>query len=183
MQSSAWSGIKGVPAAAKNPQASAILERVHDVIKTSIRAEAATYKPQSIAEASTMAGRILSSAQHAARCTINKNLGVSPGAMAFGRDMLLPMPAITGLRLIRARRQALTDQANLRENQRRRNHDYTVGDQFLIKTFKPSALQERWYGPFTITQVHSNGTVSYMLNELAIGRVSILRIKPCSAAH
>lgn len=103
--------------------------------------------------------------------------------MIFGRDMLLPIPIITDLNLIRARRQAMIDQANLRENQRRRSHDYIVGDQFLIKTFKPSALQERWYGPYTITQVHSNGTVSYMLNEFVIDRINIRLIKPYNTAH
>ena len=61
---------------------------------------------------------------------------------------------------------------------RRKSHDHTVGDQFLIKTFKPSALQERYYGPYTITQVHSNGTVSYLVNEAVIGRINVRRIKP-----
>ena len=112
-----------------------------------------------------MADRIPASAQHAARCAVNKTLGVSPGALVFRRDMLLPIPVITDLRLLRERRQSLIDKQNLKENQRRRSHDYVVGDQFLIKTYKPSALQERWYGPYTITQVHSNGTVSYLLNE------------------
>ena len=171
-------GIKGIPTGVKNPQANAILERVHDVVKTSIRTEGYTYKPQNIAEATTMVDRILASAQYAVRCTVNKTFGVSPGALVFQRDMLLPIPIITNLRLLREKRQVLINKANLIENQRRKSHDYNIGDQFLIKNFKPTALQERYYGPFVITQVHSNGTVSYILNQAIIDRINVRRIKP-----
>ena len=113
----------------------------------------------------------------------SKPLGASPGALAFGRGMLLPTPAAAGPRLARARRQTLAGQASLRESQRRRSHGYAAGGQLLAKAFKPSALQERWHGPFTITQAHSSGTASYMLSELVAGRASTRRAKPCSTAR
>ena len=82
--------------------------------------------------------------------------------------------------MLRARRQVLIDQNNVRKNRRCCHHDYTIGDQIMILAYKPnmSALQARAKGPYTISQVHSNGTVSYMLNELVIDRINIRRIKP-----
>ena len=95
--------------------------------------------------------------------------------------MLLPIPIITDLQLLREKRQVLIDKNNLRENRRRRHHDYTIDDQMMILAYKPnlSALEARAKGPYTISQVHNNGTVSYMLNEhVVIDRINICRIKP-----
>ncbi len=53
-------------------------------------------------------------------------LGTSPGAMFFGRDMLLPIPTTTDFNLIPQRRQTVIDENNRRANLRRRFHDYHV---------------------------------------------------------
>ena len=171
-------GIKGCPCTVKNPQSNAILERVHDVMKTSLRTSIRNRPPNDITEARAMVDRILASAQYAVRVCVHNTYGVSPGTIVFQRDMLLPIPIITDLQLLRHRRQVLIDKNNLRENKRRRHHDYAIGDQFLILAFKPNALEERAKGPYTITQVHNNGTVSYGLNEEVIDRINIRRIKP-----
>ena len=60
-------GIKGVPCTVKNPQSNAILERVHDVIKTSLRTEMHANPPTDDLEASQLIDRILASAQYAVR--------------------------------------------------------------------------------------------------------------------
>ena len=173
-------GITGCPSTVKNPQSNAILERVHDVMKTSLRTECHTNPPTNVTEANAIVDRVLASAQYAVRVCVNKTFGVSPGTIVFQRDMLLPIPIVVNLQQLRHKRQVLIDQNNLRENRRRRSHDYTIGDQIMILGFKPSlsALEPRAKGPYTISQVHNNGTVSYMLNEEVIDRINIRRIKP-----
>ena len=44
-------GIKGCPSTVKNPQSNAILKRVHDVMKTSIRTQCLANPPTTIADA------------------------------------------------------------------------------------------------------------------------------------
>ena len=173
-------GIKGCPSTVKNPQSNAILERVHDVIKTSLRTQGHNNPPTNTEEANLIVDRLLASAQYALRVCIHSTFGVSPGSLIFRRDMLLPIPIIVDLQQLREKRQTLIDYNNLRENSRRRYHDYTIGDQMMILAYKPnlSALEARAKGPYTITQVHNNGTVSYMLNEHVIDRINIRRIKP-----
>ena len=173
-------GIKGYPCTVKNPQSNAILERVHDVIKTSLRTECHANPPTNINQENTIVDRVLASAQYALRVCIHKTYGVSPGSIVFHRDMLLPLPIIVNLQQLRQRQQVLIDKNNLRENARRRHHDYTIGDQIMILAYKPNlpVLQARANGPYTISQVHSNSTVSYMLNEYVIDRINIRRIKP-----
>ena len=168
-----------MPCTVKNPQSNAILERVHDVIKTSLRTEMHANPPTDDLEASQLIDRILASAQYAVRVCINKTYGLTPGSIAFHRDMLLPIPIVVNLQMLRQRRQILIDKNNLRENRRRKQHDYNIGDQMMIIAYKPNALDdERGKGPYAITQVHVNGTVSYMLNEEVIDRINIRRIKP-----
>ena len=50
---------------------------------------------------------------------VHQTLNVSPGALVFGRDMLLPIPVLAD-NLIRERCQAIIDEHNRRENLRRR---------------------------------------------------------------
>ena len=173
-------GIKGCPCTVKNPQSNAILERVHDVIKTSLRTQIHANPPSNLHDANALIDRVLASAQYAVRACVHNTYGVSPGAIVFQRDMFLPIPITVNLQMLRDERQALIDHNNLRENKRRRHHDYNVGDQMMILAYKPnmSALQVRAKGPYTISQVHNNGTVSYMLNEQVIDRINIRRIKP-----
>ena len=91
-------------------------------------------------------------------------MGVSPGALAFNCDMLLPIPIIADMQRIRTRRQLLTDNNAIAENNRRRFHDYHVGDQMTIKVTDPGPLEARQGAVLTITNVHTNGTVSYLKN-------------------
>lgn len=171
-------GIKPVPTSVKNPQANAILERVHDVMKTAMRTELHSNAPNDLREANDLIDRVLASAQFAVRCTVNKTYGLSPGSIVFRRDMLLPIPIISDLAHLRTKRQATIDKNALNENRRRKSHEYNVGDQIAILAYNPNALEARATGPFVITQVHTNGTVSFLRNEEVIERINIRRIKP-----
>ncbi len=78
-------GIKHKPTSVKNPQANAILERIHAVVRnmlcTSKLDIAKTVKPSDI-------DAFLSDAAWAVCSTYHTLLKASPGAAIFGRDML-----------------------------------------------------------------------------------------------
>lgn len=159
----------------KNPQANSILERIHGVIKDMIRTSGLdnmeTVTPEDIAD-------VLANVAWAVRSTYHTVLETSPGAAIFGRDMLFNIPLIADWTEIGKRRQALVDKNNDRENARRIDFDYTVGMRVLIKRDGIlRKLEDRYDGPYTITQVYTNGTVRVQrgtVNE----RINIRRLAP-----
>ena len=112
------------------------------------------------------------------RSTYHTVLRSSPGAAIFGRDMLFDIPYLADWNEIGRRRQALVDRDNARENKRRKEHDYKVGDKCTLR--KDGILrkaEDKNHGPYTITQVYTNGNVRIQkgtTNE----RVNIRRIDP-----
>ena len=81
-----------------------------------MRTELHAGRPFDAEEANQLMDRVLASAQFAARCSIHKTYGVSPGSIVFHCDMLLPIPITTNLQLLREKRQAVIDKNNLTEN-------------------------------------------------------------------
>ena len=57
------------------------------------------------------------------------------------------------------KRQHQINQDNARENSKRVQHDYSVGDQaYIIKDGIYRKLEKPHLGPFPITQIYTNGT-------------------------
>ena len=76
-------------------------------------------------------------------------------------------------------RQAQTDRSTARENTRRADHDYAVGDQVLVRKdgiFEKKA-ESKYTGLYTITTVHTNGTIRIQKGALS-ERINIRRVKP-----
>ena len=92
--------------------------------------------------------------------------------------MLLPIPIIADYNTIRERRQAVIDDNARRENLRRRTRDYHVGDEVLLILKNPDTLQERAIGPYTIEEVHVNGTVTVPRTANVLEWFNIRRLKP-----
>ena len=86
---------------------------------------------------------------HATRCAVNHTMQHSPGKIVFQRDMLLDIPVIADLVAIRERRQLLIDiDENLRrQNEKRIEHHYKVGDWVMIKVYDPKKGDDRIHGP------------------------------------
>ena len=120
----------------------------------------------------------LQSAAYASRVSTNNTLGVSPGALVFHRDMLLNIPIISDLHLIHQKRQDIVDRNNIRENVRRRQHDYAVGQRVSVLEFNPGKLEPRKTGPYVIKQVHTNGNVTIRRLPTVIERINIRRVRP-----
>jgi hypothetical protein len=74
-------------------------------------------------------------------------------------DMIMDVPILVDLAVLRVKRQGLVDEAARRENAKRFDFNYTVGQEVYVKEHNPDKLQPRAIGPFPITQVFTNGTV------------------------
>jgi hypothetical protein len=169
-------GIKRKPASVKNPQANAILERIHAVIGNMLRTSeldmAETVKPSDI-------DVFLSDTAWAVCSTYHTVLKASPGAVIFGGDMLFDIPFIADWQKIGEHRQKLTDLNNACENKGRIDYDYKVGQKVLLR--KEGILcnaESRWHKePRFITSVHTNGTITVQCRN-KIERMNIQRVKP-----
>jgi hypothetical protein len=102
-------GIKRKPTSVKNPQANAILERIHGVLRNMLRTS--ELDMAELVKASDI-DVFLSDAAWAIRSTYHTVLKASPGAAIFGRDMLFDIPFIADWQKVGEYRQRLTDLSN-----------------------------------------------------------------------
>ena len=103
----------------------------------------------------------LTDAAWAIRSTYHTVLKASPGAAIFGRDMLFNIPFLADWNKIGEHRQHQTDLNTIRENRSHREWVYKVRDKVLLRKDGILRKSESWYecDPWTITTVHTNGTI------------------------
>ena len=168
-------GIKCKPTTIKNPRANAVLERVHGVLGNMMR----TYDlDMAVTVNSDVVDNFLVDAAWAIRATHHTVLQATPGAAVFGRDMLFDIPFIADWSLIGKRRQIQIDKDALRQNQKRVDYDYVVGQKVLLITDGIiRKASDKYTGPFVITQVFTNGNVR-IKRERIEERLHIRRIIP-----
>ena len=109
---------------------------------------------------------------------IHKTLGISPGGLTFGRDMMLPIPLLVDYNLICQKRQAVIDENNHHANLCRSFKDYTVGEEVLILVSDPAIFSPHAQGPFEITEVHTNGTITIRCAPDVFERINVRRVRP-----
>ena len=170
--------IKDVSTSAKNPQANAICERMHQTVGNVLRTLLHGEPPRNINNAKEYVDEALSIAMHAIRATMHLTLGSSPGALAFNRDMFLNIPLIANWQAITLKREHLINENLIKENHKRRRFGYIPNQQILKKKWKPRKLGERTTGPYTILQTHVNGTITIQLKPGVTERLNIRRVKP-----
>jgi hypothetical protein len=96
---------------------------VGDMLCTLCRQE----PPQNAATAAELVDSALASAQYGLRTAGRHTFDISPGALMFQHDMLLPIPVLADYNMIRyQRRQTVIDDNNQYENLRRCYHDYQL---------------------------------------------------------
>lgn len=174
-------GIQDAATTARNPQANAVCERMHQTVANILRTLTHLRTPTTRAQAMEMVDDALATAMHAMRCAVHRALGISPGALAFRRDMYLDLPIVTDLLLIQQKRQALIDENLRRENMKRRSFDFRVGQRVLIKSVDPRKLDPRAHGPYSISQVFTNGTINVQIAPHVVERINIRRVIPYRA--
>ena len=115
---------------------------------------------------------------HALRCSVSRALHASPGGLVFRRDMFVDVPLITDFLSLQQHRQQLIDSNLIKQNSKRIDYHYRVGDEVLVRVKQPSKLSDRAAGPFPIAQVHVNGTVDVTRKPGVIEPINIRRIIP-----
>jgi hypothetical protein len=151
-------GIVRKPITTRNPQANAMVERAHQTIHNLIRS-------QQIRGKSDLVGGnwdgILSAVGFAMRATVHTTMRATPSQLVFGRDAMLNVGFEADWQYIKERKQRLIVQNNKRENAKRLPHEYSVGDQVLVET-DPNRKhgEDRYIGPFEVTAVNDNGTLT-----------------------
>ena len=120
----------------------------------------------------------LATTVYATRASVSKALNTSPGNLVFHRDMFIDLPLQANLVTIRDHRQELIDENLRRQNAKRREYRYEVGQEVLIKTINPKKLDPRAHGPYVIQQVYTNGTIDVARNAQVVERLNIRRVIP-----
>ena len=118
--------IKVRPITTRNPQANAILERVHQTIGNII----CTFKIQGmVLDDDNPWDGILAAMMFALRATVHTTTQYTPAQLVFGRDLILNIRHEANWQLIKTRKQNLINKGNVRENSKCLEHIYKAGDQ------------------------------------------------------
>jgi hypothetical protein len=107
--------LKLKPVAARNPQANAIIERVHQTIGNIMR----TFNVQAMDSNDPWTG-MLAATMFAARATCHTTLQASPMQLVFGRDAILNVKHVSNWEHIRQRKQTRINENNKRKIMSRR---------------------------------------------------------------
>jgi hypothetical protein len=156
-------GIKRKVISMQNPQANAIVERMHQMLGNLIRSF--QLQDQPYYDPDDPWGGILAAVAFALRSTYHTTLQATPGQLIFGRDMVLNVQHLTDWTAIRARKQQITHKNNRIKNSKRIPHHYQVGNLVILKNNRGANKYEQSYSrPYRITQVNTNGTVHLKIN-------------------
>ena len=167
--------VKATCTSIKNPQANAILERIHQVVGSMLKTKDLVNIEFDELD---MWSPILASVAYAIRCSHHSTLNATPGQLVFGRDMLLDLKFEPNYEEMWAKKQKRINYDNIRENSKRASHDYKVDEYvYIVKDGQYRKLEGDKQGPFRITEVFTNGTVRLqkgVVNE----RLNIRRLTP-----
>jgi len=160
-------GIQNVTTTVKNPQANSVIERMYLTFGQLLRSILTQGKVSQNEQHSDLLhsyiDTALFSSLYAINSAINSTAKVSPGSSIFQRDMLLPIQCITNWELIRHRKQLRSHHNNFLENQCRRPFTCTPNMEVMLHDLTGVKLSANSSGPYTISKVHSSGTVTMCL--------------------
>jgi len=170
-------GVKKKPITARNPQANAIIERVHQTIGNIIRTF--QVQDQELDENDPWSG-ILAATMFAIRATYHTTLQATPTQLVFGRDAILNVKYDANWKLIRDRKQSIIKKNNERENSKRKEYEYRVGQQVLVKTPQPTKYGsgDLYKGPYEILSISNDKATVRLRKGAVIQTYNIRNIKP-----
>ena len=92
----------------------------------------------------------------------------------------MDIPLIADIIAIRNNRQLLVDKRLIRANAKRIRHDYAVNDLVWKRQYLgfSDKLKPTVSGPYPITRVHTNGTVTILLSPNVQEKINICRVPP-----
>ena len=151
-------GIESVPTTVKNPRANSPVERMHLTMADMLR----TSPPFTGDDWFLEVQRMLQAIAWAIRSTVNTAVQLTPGQMAFHRDMITASQVHVDWDRVRRTRTTAAVRNTARENASRIPHQYAIGQHVLVK-LDPSdrkwKLNAPFEGPFPIIKVFHNGTL------------------------
>ena len=160
----------------RNPQANAVLERVHQTLGNIIRTFE-LHEELHLTELEAWQG-ILAAAAFAIRATYHTTLQHTPSQLVFGRDAILNVQCDVDWTAIKASKQKLIKKNTERENSSRKTYQYHVGDKILVKQGWGAKYAKAPYkGPYQVTRVNTNGTLRY-LRGVVDDVINIRNVKP-----
>ena len=113
--------IKVRPITTHNPQANAILERVHQTIGNIIH----TFEIQGmVLDDNNPWDGVLAATMFALRATVHTTTQYTPAQLVFGRDSILNTRHEADWQLIKTRKQNLINKGNARKNSKHLTHTY-----------------------------------------------------------
>jgi transposase InsO family protein len=172
-------GIKAKPTTSHNPQANAIIERVHKVVNDMLRSFDLENNHENLEEQEDNPfDYFLQSTAWAIRSTYHTTLQATPCQLVFGRDMIHNIAFRANWDRIQKRKQDIINKSNQKENKSRIPYEYKVGDQVLVET--PGILRKLSTprtGTYPVTNVYNNGTIRIQKG-IVSERVNIRRITP-----
>ena len=169
-------GIKRKPITTRNPQANAIIERVHQTIGNIIR----SFQVQNLElDLDDPWSDILAATMFAIRSTIHTTTQATPSQLVFGRDVILYIGFEADWQLIKNRKQKLINSNNERENSKRKDYQYVPGQQVLVSvdTSGRKFGVNPFKGPYVVETVNDNGTVC-LRDGVVLQTYNIRNIKP-----
>ena len=121
---------------------------------------------------------IFQSVAWAMRSTHHTSLSANPGQLTCGRDIIIRFTYIANWNHLRQTSLNNTTRNNQRENGRRLPHQYQVGQNVFLSSNDITRKLSSRQGPFLITDVHSNGTITVQRSATVRERINIRRVHP-----
>ena len=91
---------------------------------------------------------ILSATMFATRAIYHTTTRATPAHLVFGRDAITNIKFEADWNLIRQRKQEMICRNNIKENSKRKDHEYHVGDKVLLRNDDLAKFQtDPWEGP------------------------------------
>ena len=168
-------GSKAKSITPRNPQANAMLERIHQVVSNVLRGMQAQENPY--LDEKNPWKDILSAIVFAIRATYQTTLKQTPAQMVCNRDMIFNITHKVNWELIKKRKQEVIDRNNSRENSKRIPHEYHSGYKVMIHLGTEYKQEQPYHGPYEIIQVHNNGTVTIKKGAVT-ERINIRQLQP-----
>ena len=151
-------GVKKKPISKRNPQANAIVERVHQTIGNMIRTFK-IHKNEELPEDDPFSG-VLTTVAFAIRATVHTTTRVMPMQLVFGHNVILNIQHQADWHYVKERKERMIKINNQRENAKQIPHTYQVGALVLIKNEQTLKYgSDSYLCPYPISSVHNNGTV------------------------
>jgi hypothetical protein len=103
----------------------------------------------------------------------------TPGQqLVFGRDMIWDIAHVADWQHVKQCKQTLIDKNNKRENAKRIDYDYAVGNSILKIKAGTLKMEQPREGPCNIIRAHTDGTVTTQKGPIE-ERLNIRQIIPC----